>query len=61
MNFNMNIPGLKDVEITKVEEVGDRIALYVQLPKCTHPCPVCEKNIEGSRLPYTKDQSFKMV
>ncbi|MDD1505937.1 ISL3 family transposase, partial [Lysinibacillus sp. CNPSo 3705] len=43
MNFNMNIPGLKDVEITKVEEVGDRIALYVQLPKCTHQCPVCKK------------------
>ncbi|TQR39600.1 transposase [Lysinibacillus sphaericus] len=43
MNFNTNIPGLKDVEITKVEEVGDRIALYVQLPKCTHQCPVCKK------------------
>jgi len=43
MNFNMNIPGLKDVKITKVEEVGDRIALYVQLPKCTHQCPVCKK------------------
>lgn len=43
MNFNMNIPGLKDVEITKVEEVGDRIALHVQLPKCTHQCPVCKK------------------
>lgn len=43
MNFNMNIPGLKDVEITKVEEEGDRIALYVQLPKCTHQCPVCKK------------------
>ena len=43
MNFNMNIPGLKDVEITKIEEVGDRIALYVQLPKCTHQCPVCKK------------------
>ena len=39
----MNFPGLKDVEITKVEEVGDRIALYVQLPKCTHPCPACKK------------------
>ncbi len=30
----MNIPGLKDVEIKKVEEMGDRIALYVQMPKC---------------------------
>lgn len=27
----MNIPGLKDVEITKIEEVADRIALYLQL------------------------------
>lgn len=23
--------------------MGDRIALYVQMPKCTHPCPVCKK------------------
>ncbi|MFJ8520686.1 transposase [Lysinibacillus xylanilyticus] len=41
----MNIARLKDVEITKAEEVGDRIALYVQLPKCTHECLVCKKEI----------------
>lgn len=41
----MQIPGLKDVEITKIEKVGDRIVLYVQLPKYTHPCPVCQKEI----------------
>ena len=43
MNFNMNIPGLKDVEITKIEELVDRIAIYVQLPKCAHQCPVCDR------------------
>ncbi|WP_082332549.1 transposase family protein [Lysinibacillus contaminans] len=43
MNFNMNIPGLKDVEVTKVEEVGNRIALYVQMPKCAYQCPVCKQ------------------
>jgi len=35
--------GIKDVEIMKIEEIGDRIALHVQLPKCTHQCPVCKK------------------
>lgn len=34
---------LKNVEITKVEEIGDRIALYVQLPKRMHQFPVCKK------------------
>ncbi|MBM7610711.1 transposase [Lysinibacillus composti] len=43
MNFNMNIPGLKDVTIHKVEEVGERIAIYVSLPKKVHQCPVCKK------------------
>lgn len=32
MNFTMNIPGLKDVTIQKVEETGERIALHVSLP-----------------------------
>ena len=41
MNFNMNIPGLKDVELEKIEEVGERIALYVSLPKQAHECPSC--------------------
>ncbi len=41
MNFNMNIPGLKDVRIEKIEEIGERIALYVSLPKRPHQCPSC--------------------
>lgn len=41
MNFNMNIPGLKDVELEKTEEIGERIALYVSLPKHPHKCPSC--------------------
>lgn len=41
MNFNMNIPGLKDVELEKMEEIGERIALYVSLPKQPHKCPSC--------------------
>ena len=41
MNFIMNVPGFKGVDISKVEEVGDRIAFYVSLPKCAQKCPVC--------------------
>ena len=41
MNFNMNIPGLKDVVIEKIEEVGERTALHVSLPKKPHKCPSC--------------------
>ena len=33
MNINMNIPGLKDVNIEKIEEVGERTALHVSLPR----------------------------
>ncbi len=39
MNNNLNILGLKDVTIEKIEEVGKRIALYVILPTKHHPCP----------------------
>ncbi|MEK5069749.1 ISL3 family transposase [Sporosarcina sp. FSL K6-1508] len=41
MNLNMNIPGLKDVVIEKIEEVGERTALHVSLPKKPHKCPSC--------------------
>jgi len=37
----MNIPGLKDVVIEKIEEVGERTALHVSLPKKPHKCPSC--------------------
>lgn len=41
MNFNMNIPGLKGVVIEKIEEIGERTALHVSLPKQPHTCPSC--------------------
>ena len=43
MNFNMNIPGLKGGIVHKVEEIEERIALYVSMPKKEHPCPACNK------------------
>ncbi|KGR74747.1 transposase, partial [Ureibacillus massiliensis 4400831 = CIP 108448 = CCUG 49529] len=41
MYFNMSIPGFEGVEIHKLEKVGDRIALYVMMPRKEHKCPVC--------------------
>ena len=41
MNFNMNIPGLKGVQIEKIEEIGERTALHVSPPKQPHKCPGC--------------------
>ncbi|BDH60778.1 ISL3 family transposase [Lysinibacillus sp. PLM2] len=41
MYFNMKIPGFEGVEIHKVENVEDRIALYVMMPRKEHKCPVC--------------------
>jgi transposase len=37
----MNIPGLKGVNIEKIEEVGERTALHVSLPRQPHKCPTC--------------------
>ena len=33
MNSIMKIPGLKDVNIEKIEEVGERTSLHVSLPR----------------------------
>ncbi len=41
MNFNMNIPGLKEAIVEKTEEVDDRIALHISLPRKPHTCPKC--------------------
>ena len=46
MNLNMKIPGLKDVLIEKIEEVGESTALYVSLPRKPHPCPTCGRKTE---------------
>lgn len=53
----MNIPGLKGVEVKKIEEVGDRIALHVSLPLKLHPCPACgtmTKKIHDYRIQKIK-------
>ncbi len=53
----MNIPGLKGVEVNKIEEVGDRIALYVSLPPNPHQCPACgtlTKKIHDYRIQKIK-------
>ncbi len=42
----MNIPELKDVIIKKIEEVGERTAIYVTLPRKPHPCPTCGRTTE---------------
>ncbi len=41
MNFNMSIPGLKDVLVTKVEEVGEFIRIDVEMERKLHSCPEC--------------------
>ena len=43
MNFNMNIPGLKDVKIEKVERVGERMLFMFHCPKRPHQCPSCSE------------------
>ena len=46
MNFNMNIPGLKDVEITKIEELKAGMAISIELPHQAqaHQCPACQQS-----------------
>lgn len=42
LNFTMNIPGLEDVKLTKLEQVEDRVALHVELEVRPHSCPRCQ-------------------
>ncbi|PIC73390.1 ISL3 family transposase [Sporosarcina sp. P17b] len=56
MNFIMNIPGLKDVLIEKIEEHGERIVLYVSLPKKLHRCPSC-----GARTKKVHDYRLQKI
>ena len=41
MNSNMDFPGLKGVNIDKLEQIEERIVLHVSLPKQVHICPSC--------------------
>src|SRR5699024_3065236 len=43
MNNNMKLPGLEDVNIEKIEQIDDRVALYISLPVKPHRCPTCDK------------------
>lgn len=43
MNFTMNFPGLEDVNITKMEQVEDRVALHVELEVRAQSCPRCQE------------------
>lgn len=43
MNFNTYFPGLTDVSVDKVEEMGERVVLHVSLPKRLHRCPQCHQ------------------
>lgn len=41
MNFIMDIPGLKDVLVTKVEQVNDVVQIHVEMERKAHRCPSC--------------------
>jgi transposase len=41
MNNIMNIPGLKDALVSKIEEIGGIIRLYVEMERKPHQCPSC--------------------
>ncbi|MFB9220991.1 hypothetical protein [Kurthia sibirica] len=42
MKSIMNIPGLKDVLVTKIEEIEGNYALFIEMPKHSHVCPACQ-------------------
>lgn len=43
MNFNMFLPGLEEVLVTKMEKVEVRICFHVEMPIFTQTCPNCKK------------------
>ncbi|MCM3713798.1 ISL3 family transposase [Alkalihalobacillus oceani] len=38
----MKIPGLKEVNVTKIEEREDMVAIHVEVPRKPHECPACQ-------------------
>ncbi|SFJ39505.1 Transposase [Halobacillus dabanensis] len=53
MHFNMILPGLEDVKVTKMEEKDGVFRIYVELPKQMHTCPQCEErtsNVHDYRI-----------
>ncbi|MBM7552259.1 transposase [Thalassobacillus pellis] len=41
MQFNMTLPGLEEVNITKSEEVEGALLLHITVPKKAQRCPLC--------------------
>ncbi|GGJ75407.1 ISL3 family transposase [Virgibacillus kapii] len=41
MQFNMTLPGLEEVNITKSEEVEGSLLLHINVPRKPQRCPVC--------------------
>ncbi|WP_079708295.1 ISL3 family transposase [Paraliobacillus ryukyuensis] len=44
MQFNMKLPGLESVIVTKMEELEGNFHLHVKLPVKKHCCPACGEN-----------------
>ncbi|MFB9220637.1 helix-turn-helix domain-containing protein [Kurthia sibirica] len=42
MKSIMNIPGLKDILVTKMEEIEGKYALFIEMPKHSPICPACQ-------------------
>lgn len=42
MYFNMNLPGLEDVRVVRMEEVGEAFHIYVDMPRKAQRCPSCD-------------------
>ncbi len=43
MHFNMVLPGLEGVKVTRAEEVEGVFHLHVEIPRRHHRCPSCNK------------------
>ncbi|KPL60418.1 transposase family protein, partial [Rossellomorea vietnamensis] len=41
MNSNIILPGFEEALVTKMEEVEERLCVYVEMPVTAHKCPVC--------------------
>ncbi|WP_244513670.1 transposase family protein, partial [Oceanobacillus limi] len=56
MQFNMKLPGLESVIVTKMEELEGNFYLHVKLPVKKHRCPAC-----GERTSRIHDYRIQKV
>ena len=40
-NYTLRLLDLEDVIITNVENIEDRLHIYLKLPRTAHTCPAC--------------------